>query len=66
MWDWTHFKNEGWLAHTRRSAKLSVRLLLAGLAMSLHVFVPFWQQPKCLRAMDVASYLRAGSESHKE
>ena len=23
MWDWAHFKGEGWLAHVKRSAKLS-------------------------------------------
>jgi len=50
MWDWAHFKGEGWLAHTKRSARLAGLLLLSGAAMILHMLVPFWQQPKWLRA----------------
>ena len=48
MWDWAHFKLEGWIAHTKRSAKLSGLLLLSGLSMALHMVIPFWQQPRWL------------------
>ena len=53
MWDWAHFKKEGWLAHLKRSAKLSGLLILSGLAMIGHMLVPFWQQPKFLQADEV-------------
>ena len=53
MWDWAHFKKEGWLAHLKRSAKLSGLLILSGLAMIGHMLVPFWQQPKFLQAEEV-------------
>lgn len=62
MWDWAHFKSEGWIAHTKRSAKFSGLLLLSGLAMLLHLCVPFWQQPKWLCADSVASALCEGME----
>ena len=65
-WDWAHFKNEGWLAHTKRSAKFSGLPLLSGLAMILHMLVPFWQQPKWLCVDSVAVALCKGMESHKE
>ncbi len=48
MWDPTHLKGESWLAHTKRAAKLSTLLLFSGLAMGLHMLIPFWQQPKFL------------------
>ena len=57
MWDWAHFKLEGWIAHTKRSAKLSGLLLLSGLAMALHMVIPFWQQPRWLSAQGVADAL---------
>ena len=57
MWDWAHFKSEGWLAHTKRSAKFAGLLLLSGLAMVLHLLVPFWQQPSWLCAGQVACTL---------
>ena len=66
MWDWAHFKSEGWLAHTKRSAKFAGLLLLSGLAMVLHMLVPFWLQPKWLRADQVACTLCEGLESRKE
>ncbi len=66
MWDWSHFKNEGWLAHTKRSAKFAGLLLLSGSAMVLHVLVPFWQQPKWLRVDEVASVLCESMESRQE
>ena len=66
MWDWAHFKNEGWLAHTRRSAKFAGLLLLSGAAMALHMLVPFWQQPKWLSATEVACALCEGMESQQE
>ena len=66
MWDWAHFKDEGWLAHTKRSAKFAGLLLLSGAAMALHLVVPFWQQPKWLSANEVASVLCEGMESRKE
>ncbi len=57
MWDWAHFKNEGWLSHFKRSAKLSGILLLGGLAMLLHMLVPFWQQPRWLSALGISETL---------
>jgi hypothetical protein len=66
MWDWAHFKNEGWLAHTRRSAKFAGLLLLSGLAMVVHMLVPFWHQPRWLCADQVARQLSEGMEKHKE
>tara|TARA_R100001126_G_scaffold94835_1_gene66042 strand:+ start:755 stop:946 length:192 start_codon:yes stop_codon:yes gene_type:complete len=56
-WDWSHFKKEGWLAHLKRSAKISGLLLLSGLAMVAHMLLPFWQQPKFLQAGEVARRL---------
>ena len=56
-WDWAHFKNEGWLAHLKRSSRLSGLLLLAGLAMIGHMLVPFWQQPKWLAVEGVRDAL---------
>jgi len=66
MWDWAHFKNEGWITHTKRSVKFSGLLLLSSLAMALHAFVPFWLQPTWLRAESVARDLCKGMESRKE
>ena len=54
MWNWKHFKGEGWLAHTRRSVKLAALLLASGAAMILHILVPFWEQPKVLQVCSVA------------
>tara|TARA_R110002110_G_C13421280_1_gene714508 strand:+ start:1313 stop:1513 length:201 start_codon:yes stop_codon:yes gene_type:complete len=62
MWDWAHFKSEGWLAHTKRSAKFAGLLLLSGVAMVLHLLVPFWQQPGWLCANEVACALCEGME----
>ena len=59
MWDWAHFKTEGYLSHLRRSGKLSGLLILAGLAMMLHMLVPFWQQPKWLSGSSVCATLDA-------
>lgn len=58
MWDWAHFKNEGWLSHLKRSAKLSGLLLLGGLAMLLHMLVPFWQQPESLQVSGLIDSLQ--------
>ena len=66
MWDWAHFKEEGWLTHTKRSAKLALLLILAAKAMVLHTLVPFWQQPKRLQREQVARSLCEGLELHKE
>ena len=52
-WDWSHLKERGLLAHTIRSAKL----LLSGLAMVLHMLLPFWQQPKFLQGDEVVRRL---------
>lgn len=57
MWDWAHFKSEGWVSHTKRSSKLAGLLLLSGLAMALHMLVPFWQQPKWLSGQGVRNTL---------
>jgi len=56
-WDWSHLKGHGLLAHTIRSAKLSGLLLLSGLAMVLHMLLPFWQQPKSLQGAEVVRKL---------
>ena len=53
IWNWSHLKDHGLLAHTIRSAKLSGLLLLSGLAMVVHTLLPFWQQPKFLQAEEV-------------
>ena len=66
MWDWAHFKDEGWLSHTKRSARLAVLLLGSGLTMILHMLVPFWQQPKSLQRDSVAGALREGLESQED
>jgi hypothetical protein len=66
MWDWAHFKDEGWLAHTRRSLRLAALLLASGAAMVLHALVPFWQQPTKLQRGEVACALCEGLESQKE
>lgn len=57
MWNWTHLKNEGWVAHTRRTLKLSVLLLASGAALILHLLIPFWQQPKILQVCSVANII---------
>ena len=41
MWEWNHFQDEGWISHTKRSARLAVLLLGSGLVMILHMLVPF-------------------------
>ena len=56
-WDWSHLKGHGLLAHTIRSAKLSGLLLLSGLAMAVHMLVPFWQQPKFLQGAEIVQRL---------
>ena len=66
MWDWAHFKDEGWLAHTKRSVRLAGLLLAAAGAMILHTLVPFWQQPKMLQREDVARALCEGLESQED
>jgi len=58
MWDWAHFKSEGWLAHTKRSMTLAALLLVSGAAMILHTLVPFWQQPEWLRSDRVSIELQ--------
>ena len=65
MWDWAHFKIEGWLAHTKRSLSLSGLLLLSGAAMVLHVLLPFWQQPKFLQACEVSDAICRAMEERK-
>lgn len=65
-WDWAHFKDEGWLAHTKRSARLAALLLASSVAMILHLLVPFWQQPKMLQREEVACALCEGLESQEE
>ena len=66
MWDWAHFKEEGWLAHTKRSIRLAILLLASGAAMVLHLVVPFWQQPQTLRRDSVAKKLCEGLEEQQE
>ena len=57
MWDWGHFKNEGGIAHTKRSAGFAALLLASGVAMILHMLLPFWQQPKMLQRESVSDAL---------
>jgi hypothetical protein len=57
MWEWGHFKDEGWLVHTKRSAQYAALLLASGVAMILHMLIPFWQQPKALQRESVAAGL---------
>ena len=66
LWSWGHLRPEGWLAHTKRSGKLAVLLLLAGAAMLMHMIVPFWQQPNFLKAVNVACVLCSDMEKRKE
>jgi hypothetical protein len=66
MWDWAHFKDEGWLAHTKRSVQLAALLLASGAAMILHILVPFWQQPKMLQRAVVARALCKGLETQED
>ena len=66
MWDWAHFKSEGWTAHTKRSARFAGLLLLSGLAMILHVLVPFWQQPESLCTDRVIRVLSEGMEKRDD
>jgi len=65
-WNWSHLHPEGWLAHTKRSAKLAGLLLLAGAAMVLHMLVPFWQQPNFLKATNVACVLCSDMEKRQK
>jgi len=57
MWDWNHFKAEGWLSHSRRALKLSMLMIAAALALLIHMVVPFWQQPKALRLCTVSQVI---------
>jgi len=66
MWDWAHFKEEGWVSHTKRSARLALLLLLSGGAMVLHLLIPFWQQPQSLQRGEVACKLCEGLEKLRE
>ena len=66
MWDWAHFKDEGWTAHTKRSTRLAALLLASGVAMILHVLVPFWQQPKWLQRGGVSAALLEGLGSQED
>jgi len=66
MWDWAHFKDEGWLGHTKRSARLAALLLASAAAMILHLLVPFWQQPKMLQREAVGRALCEGLESQED
>ena len=65
-WDWAHFKVEGYLSHLRRSGKLSGLLILAGLAMIVHMLVPFWQQPRWLSGCGIRDTLDAELKTHQE
>ncbi len=56
-WNWAHFKDHGWLDHTKQAGKLSGLLLLSGVAMLVHALLPFWQQPEWLQAKCVGAEL---------
>lgn len=66
MWNSGHLGSESWWAHTRRSLKLCGLLLASGAAMVLHIFIPFWEQPKALQACSVAESICREMESRKE
>jgi hypothetical protein len=55
MWNLSHLDGEGWRVHTVKSIKLAALLLISGAALVLHAILPFWQQPKALRACSVAN-----------
>jgi len=65
MWNWSHLKGESWRTHTQRSIKLAALLLASGVAMILHVLVPFWQQPKILQVCSVADTICAEMDKRK-
>jgi hypothetical protein len=58
MWDWGHFREEGWISHTKRAMWLALLLLCAGGAMVIHAVIPFWQQPRVLCVEAVCTALR--------
>ena len=66
MWDWNHFKAEGWVSHTRRAIKLSLLLMLATPCMVLHTLVPFWMQPKMLRLETIADPIQKEMSLRRE
>jgi len=66
MWNWSHFKAEGWVAHTKRSVKLCSLLLLSGAAMAVHILIPFWEQPRFLQIANVARALDGDTERRRE
>jgi len=57
MWDWSHFKHEGWLKHSRRAWKLSALLTVGAVGMILHALIPFWQQPRWMSASAIRDTL---------
>ena len=57
MWDWAHFKKLGWLSHSKQAARHSGLLILAAMAMLLHMIVPFWQQPERLQMKNLGKTL---------
>ncbi len=65
-WDWAHFKGDGYLAHLRRSAKLSGLFILAGITMIGHMLIPFWQQPKGLQVQGLINSLEKSLEPKQE
>jgi len=65
MWNWSHLKGEGWVAHTLRSVKLAALLLASGAAMLVHIVIPFWQQPEALQVCAVADTLCAEMKKRK-
>lgn len=66
MWNLNHLKGEGWLAHTLRSLKLAGLLLLSGVAMVIHIVIPFWEQPKVLQACSVAESICEEMDKRKQ
>jgi len=56
-WDWKHLKDDSWVKHTLRALKLSILMLLSGFAMMVHMFIPFWQQPKWLQGDSIRDTL---------
>jgi hypothetical protein len=64
-WNWGHLNPEGWVAHTQRSGKLAGLMLLSGIAMIIHMLIPFWQQPDFLKATNVACVLCSDMKKHQ-
>lgn len=53
MFDFNHLKDISYLTHLKRALYLFGLLMLSALALLVHAFIPFWQQPEKLRMTNV-------------